>query len=48
MRTTVEHAQLKNAIIAAEGKWNEADVADWERERERAWATWSLPGVPGL
>jgi len=34
---------LSRAIAAAEGAWSEEDVAEWEREREQAWASWSLP-----
>jgi predicted CopG family antitoxin len=36
-------SRLTDAIAAAEGAWSEEDVAEWEREREQAWATWSLP-----
>ncbi|HEX8958882.1 MAG TPA: ribbon-helix-helix protein, CopG family [Solirubrobacterales bacterium] len=28
------------ALAAAEGAWSEADVKEWERAREEAWATW--------
>lgn len=31
---------LASALAAAEGAWSEADVKEWEREREEAWATW--------
>jgi len=38
-----QRSRLTDAIAAAEGAWSEQDVAEWEREREQAWATWSLP-----
>lgn len=28
------------AFEAAEGAWSDADVADWEKARGQAWATW--------
>jgi hypothetical protein len=31
---------LAVAITAAKGAWSKEDVAQWEREREQAWATW--------
>ena len=36
-------SRLTDAIAAARGAWSETDVAEWEREREQAWATWTLP-----
>jgi hypothetical protein len=32
--------ELLDAIREAEGSWSEADVAGWERERDRAWGSW--------
>lgn len=32
-----------DAVTAAQGAWGEMDVAEWERERDAAWATWTLP-----
>jgi hypothetical protein len=31
---------LSSALAEAEGAWSESDVAEWERTREEAWATW--------
>jgi len=31
-----------DAIAAAQGAWSGMDVAEWERERDEAWATWTL------
>jgi hypothetical protein len=31
------------AVAAAQGAWSGMDVAEWERERDAAWATWTLP-----
>jgi hypothetical protein len=31
---------LSSALAEAEGAWSEGDIEEWERERERAWATW--------
>jgi hypothetical protein len=28
------------ALAAARGAWTDADVADFERDRQEAWATW--------
>jgi predicted transcriptional regulator len=39
----LQRSRLTGAIAAARGAWSEQDVAEWEREREQAWATWSLP-----
>ena len=33
---------LADVITAAKGAWSQEDVAEWEREREQAWATWRL------
>jgi hypothetical protein len=33
---------LADAITAAKGAWSQEDAAEWEREREQAWATWRL------
>jgi predicted transcriptional regulator len=32
-----------SAIAAARGAWSEEDAAQFERERQQAWATWRLP-----
>jgi len=42
-RSELQRSRLTGAITAAEGAWSEEDVAEWEREREQAWATWALP-----
>jgi hypothetical protein len=39
----LERRRMAGAIAAARGAWSEMDVAQWEREREAAWATWRLP-----
>lgn len=31
------------AITAAQGAWSDMNVAEWEGERDAAWATWKLP-----
>lgn len=31
---------LESALAEAEGAWSKADVEEWERAREEAWATW--------
>ena len=36
-------SELTDAIAAARGAWRNMDVARWERERDDAWATWTLP-----
>ncbi len=28
------------SLAEAEGAWSESDVAEWERARKEAWATW--------
>ena len=38
-----ERKRLADRIAAARGAWKDMDVAEWEREREEAWATWKLP-----
>ncbi len=38
-----EHGQgddLAAELVQAEGAWSKADVADWDRAREEAWASW--------
>jgi hypothetical protein len=35
-----ERRDLVPAIESAWGSWNEADVRDWERARDDAWARW--------
>jgi metal-responsive CopG/Arc/MetJ family transcriptional regulator len=35
-----ERRDLVRAIEAAEGTWTKADVAEWEKARNEAWATW--------
>ncbi len=39
----LQRKRLTSAIAAARGAWSEADVAEWEHEREQVWATWHLP-----
>lgn len=31
---------LATGLVEAEGTWSEDDVAEWERARREAWATW--------
>jgi len=31
---------LRTALVEAEGSWSDHDVAEWERMREEAWASW--------
>jgi hypothetical protein len=43
VRTIVELSDgrdLVRAVESAEGSWSEADVRDWERARDDAWARW--------
>jgi hypothetical protein len=35
-----ERRDLVRAIENAQGAWSEADVGDWERARDEAWASW--------
>jgi predicted CopG family antitoxin len=35
-----EWRDLMRAIEQAQGSWSEADVRDWERARDHAWASW--------
>ena len=35
-----ERRDLVRAIESAEGSWSEADVREWERARDEAWASW--------
>jgi hypothetical protein len=44
----VRRRDLVDAIAAAEGAWSAEDIADLERSREQAWATWqpSLSSTP--
>jgi predicted CopG family antitoxin len=35
-----ERRDLVRAIESAEGSWSEADVKEWERARDEAWASW--------
>jgi predicted CopG family antitoxin len=42
-QSELQRRRSTDAIAAARGAWSETDVADWEREREQAWATWQLP-----
>ena len=35
-----ERRDLVRAIEGAEGSWSEADVHEWERARDEAWASW--------
>jgi hypothetical protein len=41
-QSELRRRQLTGAIAAARGAWSEEDAAEWEREREQAWATWRL------
>jgi hypothetical protein len=38
-----QRSQLTSAIAASRGAWDEQDAADFEREREQAWASWQPP-----
>lgn len=42
-QSELRRRHLTSAIAAARGAWSEEDAAEWEREREQAWATWRLP-----
>jgi len=42
-QSEAHHERWLDAIKAAEGAWSGMDVAEWERERDEAWATWKLP-----
>jgi predicted CopG family antitoxin len=35
-----DRRDLVRAIESAEGSWSEADVREWERARDEAWASW--------
>jgi Arc/MetJ-type ribon-helix-helix transcriptional regulator len=35
-----ERRDLVRAIEDAAGSWSDADVREWERARDEAWATW--------
>jgi predicted CopG family antitoxin len=35
-----DRRDLVRAIEDAEGSWSEADVREWERARDEAWASW--------
>ena len=35
-----ERRDLVRAIESAEGSWSEADVREWEKARDEAWASW--------
>ncbi|MGH2848533.1 MAG: ribbon-helix-helix protein, CopG family [Thermoleophilaceae bacterium] len=35
-----ERRDLVRVIEAAEGSWSDADVLEWERSRDEAWASW--------
>jgi len=39
-QSELHRTSLTSAIAAAEGTWSEEDVAEFERSREHAWATW--------
>jgi Ribbon-helix-helix protein, copG family len=32
--------EADSALAEAEGAWSDADVEEWEKAREGAWATW--------
>ena len=34
-------SDIEAELSGAEGAWSSADVEEWERDRERAWASWS-------
>ncbi len=36
-----ERRDLVRVIDEAEGSWDEGDVAEWERTRDGAWASWT-------
>ena len=36
-----ERRDLVRVIESAEGSWDEADVAEWERAKNEAWANWT-------
>jgi hypothetical protein len=42
-QSELQRRRLTSTIAAARGAWSEEDAAEWEREREQAWATWRLP-----
>jgi hypothetical protein len=35
-----ERRDLVRALENAQGSWSEADLRDWERARDDAWASW--------
>jgi Ribbon-helix-helix protein, copG family len=37
-----ERRDLVRAIESADGAWSEADVREWERDRDEAWARWAI------
>jgi hypothetical protein len=39
-QSELRRRHLTSAIAAAQGAWSDDDVADFERAREQAWATW--------
>jgi hypothetical protein len=39
-QSELRRVQMVESIAAAQGTWNDEDVADFERVREQAWATW--------
>jgi hypothetical protein len=32
--------ELTSSLLEAEGSWSDRDVAEWERIRGKAWASW--------
>jgi predicted CopG family antitoxin len=42
-RSELHRTNLASAIADAEGTWSDEDVAEFERNREQAWATWQSP-----
>jgi hypothetical protein len=39
-QSELQRRELTRAVAAARGAWGEQDAADFEREREQAWASW--------
>ncbi|HEV3071368.1 MAG TPA: hypothetical protein VGY76_08090 [Solirubrobacteraceae bacterium] len=42
-QSELQRRRAVSAIAAARGAWSDEDVAEWERARDEAWATWKLP-----
>jgi hypothetical protein len=39
-QSELRRLHMADSIAAAQGSWSDEDVADYERVREQAWATW--------